>query len=308
MNTRVHGTFSDPNRRHPVLDQGFWERLLPPKVHPFGIAPDYVDGPGDLVLIEWARREAQRRGSLGPSVPTDVFLWSCNQDDKTPWLTRLGGIPWRAKGKPWPRDNDGRPLVFLGQISFVDSKDLLPFPLPGDVALVFGAYHEGHVWLHDGSALEWSSLSIDKQAGYGDIPWGCCLPVQYQGVIHRTVQYTDSEVYDEKFLANGWRDEGFQIGAVQATSIGAYGSLPQGWPFREGDGNELVCVLSSFYSGLDLWPCVDLPVGPRSVDGNGKDAFATYISHATSFQVGDCGAIWVYRDKRGEFHLDEACG
>jgi len=282
---------------------------LPPKLHPNGFSPGDVDKPGDVVLIEWARREAQKRGDLGPSVPADIFVWSSTHDNERPWLTRIGGAPWRPKDKPWPTGIDGRPLVFLGQICFSDSKDLLSFELPGEVALIYGAYHDGYCWLHEGSALEWSPLEIKDPANLANCPWGCTLPMKYQGVVHRTVQYTDWRSQDAHFKACGWKNGGSGIGAVQATSIGKYGNLPQGWPFEQGDGNELICTLSSFSMyGKEGWPCVDMPRSPQVVNHDGKKYSSMSLAYALGLLVGEGGTIWVYRDSDGEFHLDEACG
>lgn len=305
----IHGTINDRKRRHPVFDIRHWKKALPPKLHPDGFSHGDVDKPGDVVCMEWARREAKRKGDIGPSVPADIFVWSSMSDNDKPWLTRIGGTPWRPKDKPWPAAKDGRPLVFLGQICFADSKDLLSFKLPGEVALIYGAFDGGYCWLNDGSALEWSPLKIKDPATITSSPWGCHLPMEYQGVIHRTVQYTDWRSHDAPFEACGWKHGGFNIGAVQATSIGKYCELPQGWPFEERDGNELVCTLSSFsLYGEDGWPCVDVPVSPRAVDHKVEEFSSFSLAHALGFWVGDGGTIWVYRDKKGEFHLDEACG
>lgn len=309
MPNSIHGTVDDPKREHPVLDIRHWENALPPKLRPYGFSPGDVDKPGGVVLMEWARREAKKKGDIGPSVPADIFVWSTTHDNKRPWLTRIGGTPWRPKDKPWPTGNDGRPLVFLGQICFADSRDLFSFKLPGQVALIYGAFDDGYSWLNDGSALEWSPLKIKDPMRYADPPWGCHLPVEYQGVIHRTVQYMDWRSYDEHFKACGWKSGGYHIGSVQATSIGKFCSLPQGWPFEEGDGNELVCTLSSFgWYGEDGWPCVDIPMSPRAVNHKGEDTSSSNLAKTLGFLVGDGGTIWVYRDKNGDFHLDEACG
>jgi hypothetical protein len=222
-----------------------------------------------------------------------------------PWLTRIGGRPWRAKGKPWPTDPNGIPLVFLGQICFVDSKDLLPFNLPGDVALIFGTSMKGWVSISEGSALEWSPLRITQPENGTEVPWTAELPYEYQGVIHRTVQHTDWKSAEGPFKAAGYEEGGWRIHSIQATSIGTYAALPQGWPFEEGDGRMLVCTLSSFYSG-DAWALCDVPTGPKHVTADGREV-SCWNKHALDFGILDAGCIWVYRDKDGTFKLDSAC-
>lgn len=305
----IHGTRDDPNKQHPVLDIAHWETEFP--LGDNRGEGGGVDDPGGVARTEQARRLALSKGDLGPSVPADVFVWSDDVDRRKPWLTRIGGRPWREKGKPWPRDAQGQPLTFLGQICFVDSRDVLPpapFQLPGDVALIFGTNDNGWVGLVDGAALEWSSLTLKQSDEHGsDAPRHGLLPYEYQGVIHRTVQYTDWRSAEKAFEAAGFKKGGFNVRAIQATSIGAYASLPQGWPFEKPEDGTLVATLSSFYC-RGKWPLVDLPHAPISVDGQGRELrFWWHNDSALNFSVGDAGCIWIYRDHRGEFKLDDAC-
>src|SRR5581483_4187597 len=99
----------------------------------------WIDTPKKLAQREQAIKLAMRKGNLGPSVPSDVFVWADNVEHEKGWQTRIGGNPWRPSDRPWPRDKNGVPLTFLGQICFADSQDILPCKLPGDVALIFGA-------------------------------------------------------------------------------------------------------------------------------------------------------------------------
>ena len=250
--------------------------------------------------------DATPRSDLGPSVSADVFVWADTQLRELPWLTRIGGKPWRPKGKPWPRDDNGVPLAFLGQICFADSKDILQNELAGEVALMFGTNHRGWISITDGSALEWSPLKIETpEDGFG-VPWTGELPYAYQGVLHRTVQYPDWKAAEPAFKALGYKEGGSGVHGIQATSIGAYASLPQGWPFEKGDGNTLIATLSSFYF-RGRWPLCDIPSCLQKVYGDGRSEDLMF-DKARDFGVGDAGAIWIYRDKTGKFKLDDAWG
>jgi len=304
--TSIHGTRLDPASHHRVLDLAHWEAAFPiangqPRL-------GSIDGAVDLARREQACRVAQAKGDLGPSVPVDAFVWTRSDSDEPSWLTRLGGAPWREKGKPWPKDDDGIPLMFLGQICFKDSHDILTHKLPGDVALIFGAWSEGNAWLENGSALEWSKLDLkDPETGLGStIPWNGRLPFAYDGVRHRTLQYTEWDVSERPFEAAGWKYGSHSIGTMQATQIGTYVGLPQGWPYTEGDGNTLIATLSSFYF-RDPWPLCDVPRTTCSVTRDGRE-FADLWNSPMSFAVGDAGAIWIVRDRKGRYFLDSACG
>lgn len=301
----IHGAREVEGRLHPVLDIRHWESEFPlPEKH--SESGHYIASPGELALREQVIHRVKARGDLGPSVPSDVFVWADTILREEPWLTRLGGRPWRPKGRAWPKDKNGVPLVFLGQICFADSKDIVPCALPGDVALIFGTNRGGWISIDEGSALEWSPLKIEEPDNGMHAPWTSELPYCYQGVVHRTRQYTSWKIADPVFQAAGYGELGGSgHSSMQATSIGTYADLPQGWPFEEGDGRTLIATLSSFYF-QDQWPLCDVPSATRKVFADGRES-EFWNDHALAFGVGDAGCIWIYRDESGEFGLSSAC-
>lgn len=303
MAPRIYGTKDVPGRMHPVLDISRWEREFPLKDddRPYFYC---IDSTEELAHREQAIRRAQAQGDLGPSVPADVFVWADTELRDSPWLTRIGGRPWRPKGRPWPKDDHGVPLAFLGQICFVDSADTLSCELPGDVALIFGTNHTGWISLSEGSALEWSPLKIETPQDLSGIPWTGQLPHQYQGVLHRTVQYTDWKVAAPVFESLGYEEGGNSLHSIQATSIGSYADLPQGWPLENGE--SLIATLSSFYPGGNGALCDVRSWGFEALDGEGRPTRMS--NRLQEFGIGDVGCIWIYRDKFGEFKLDGGCG
>ena len=78
----------------------------------------------------------------GPAVPVDIFVMA-DGEPPDPCSTKIGGLPYRPTGKPWPTTANGAPLRFLAQFCFEYSKDLTG-PLPDDVLLVFGDEDESH--------------------------------------------------------------------------------------------------------------------------------------------------------------------
>lgn len=299
-----YGALVDPSRQHAVLDIAHWESVFPIATERRELYQVYT--PEHFAKMEQARRLAQSHGSLGPSVPADFFAWSTDYHPERSWLTQLGGRPWRDKDKPWPKDRDGIPLHFLGQLCFTDSKDILPCELPGDVALIFGRWQDGWAFCLEDGVLEWSSRSLTNYCPRHFAGWTVELPFCYQGVIHRSIQYTDLTIAEPSFRSAGWKDGGWRTYSVQATSIGTYAGLPQGWPFSPNDGNMLIGVLSSFYCG-GQWPLCNVPDTAKVLQSDGTVHPYTGIGSGCSFGVHDAGCIWVYRDKHGHFHLDEAC-
>lgn len=299
-----HGAKPDPARHHPVLDIDHWINEFP--LADWRRDGIWIDSPGDLAKIEQARARAATFADLGPSVPADIFVWSSQYVFKEEqWRTRIGGRPWRERGKPWPTDDQGIPLHFIAQICFADSKDLIPFHLPGDIALIFDRWDRGFVGTGDPAVLEWSSSKIDGEPGFPSDRF-MELPFCFDGVIHRSRQYTDWKAYEQPFIDAGWKDGGWNIGHVQATSIGTHASMPQGWPFDDGDGCTLVAMLSSFdFHGA--WPLCDAPQSLNLVRPDGTE-YAAMSADGLSLNIGDAGAIWIYRDAAGEFKIDTACG
>lgn len=303
MPTKIHGAQPTRRHHHPLLDIKHWSE--PSLLAGNSWDGAWIDGPVDLAAREKAIRKAQSKGDPGPFVPSDVFVWADTLVTEKPWLTRIGGRPWREKKKPWPKDRRGVPLHFLGQICFTDSMDILPCKLPGDVALIFGRWEDCCVSTYEDSALEWSPIKLREPLDWSP-GWSMTLPFCRQGVIHRTIQYSSWQTAESTFKAAGFEDGGWGIHSIQATSIGAYACLPQGWPFDTKTGGTLIASLSSSYL-RDHWPLCDLERSLVEIDAKGR-ASDELFQQTLDFGIGDAGAIWIYRDKKGKFHLDEACG
>src|SRR5262249_29999625 len=94
-------------------------------------------GPGSLAINEQLRAEAFADNHYrGARVATDVFVWQPGEPPN-PATTKIGGIPYRSRSSPWPRDQAGKPVRFIAQLCFADSRDISG-DLPGDVLLIFG--------------------------------------------------------------------------------------------------------------------------------------------------------------------------
>lgn len=302
----IHGARFTPDGNHAVLDIDFWRGQFPLEKRRDRV--QFINGPGDLALAEQCREVALKNGPLGPSVKSDIFVWAEGKNYRRPWLTHLGGVPWREVDRPWPVDSHGKPLSFLAQICFADSRDVLPAEaadLPGEVLLFFGDYHNGSCGLAK-PHIEWSNLNLSRPPDLlVHLPDRVGLPFTYQGVRHRTVQYLDRELADASCRSAGFRDGSWGIGAIQASQIGPYADVPQGWDIGGNCPGTLIAMVSSFYF-RHQWPLCDAPTGDIFISADGEpSAFCTI--KGLNFGIGDVGCLYVYRDAKGEYLADAVC-
>ena len=66
----------------------------------------------------------------------------------TPWDSKLRGVPYYPKDKPWPRDVEGRPLVMLVQLNFSEMPPLAGYPAEGILQIYISAdyFPEKQMW------------------------------------------------------------------------------------------------------------------------------------------------------------------
>jgi len=124
-----------------------------------------------------SRLAAYREGELfvrqkepGNRYTSDVLL-AIEGEPLDRFVTKMGGLPYRPASIPWPRIKSGEPRVFLGQICFADSLDLVG-ELPGDVLLVFTSGEHDHTV--GGLHYEWYPLGIEglvSADAIPDTPW-----------------------------------------------------------------------------------------------------------------------------------------
>ena len=119
-------------------------------------------GPGSLAVNEQLRAEALAGSCYrGSRIATDVFVWA-RGEAPNPAMTKIGGVPYRPRSLPWPRDGEGRRIRFIAQLCFADSRDIVG-DLPGDVLLIFGD-DDALLVAPERLVFEWSSLGIQERA------------------------------------------------------------------------------------------------------------------------------------------------
>ena len=228
-----------PHVSHPRLDLPFFERIFTldslgakatehASLMPSG---QIVTSPVHLTVVELLRRQVVSDPSSAPGAKqVDVFVLASGEP-RAPYLTKFGGVPFRSRHKPWPRTGAGRALGFVGQVSFVDSRDLVE-DLPGDVLLVFA---DAEAPLSPSEyLLEWVRLDEANPMSKMDMPnvtftvrpgrmamkrgaqpeVRAFEPFVCHGVIHRTV---DLAGMDDLFRAYPY---GKRLSVIEGTKIG----------------------------------------------------------------------------------------
>lgn len=147
-----------------------------------------VTSPVHVAINEQLRRE--RRGEQPPSnaVPTDVFVMANGESPQREW-TKIGGLPYWLASRPWPQV-DCSPMIFLAQINFADSRDIVS-GLPEELLLAFDRADGVAGLSSDHLHFEWLRLGdeplIERAPRCDESPTAC------YGVIHRTYDVPDSD-------------------------------------------------------------------------------------------------------------------
>ncbi len=251
---------------------------------------DTISSPIHIVKAEHTRRALLERGhDLGPVEPTDIFLWRICKSSNGP-ITRIGGQPFRDPRREWPTSSEGRLLSFLAQVSFLDSKDLVPNDLPGDVLSMYGLWTGNSYLDMDSLVFEWVSLDGGQTVSRYDVPeWNFCA----EGVIHRTVSYPGCD--------DSIHDLGIDVpDLLQATQIGA---CPQR---VQGESEDEATVFASFSSlqPYESWPFINCPEVPRFIHPKGHEGRLTELFE---LMMGDMGSLYFTKSKNGLYAQSWDC-
>ncbi len=122
----------------------------------------------------------------GERSPTDQLFFVAGEPAERS-VTKVAGLPYRAAGLPWPLTDDGRPMTFLAQFCFDESRDLVG-ELPGDVLLIFAEDRQAYLPNPYDSSLrfEWHHLGLRDLIRAEEIPDVDWKLRPYFGVLHRT--------------------------------------------------------------------------------------------------------------------------
>jgi hypothetical protein len=272
----------------------------------FPLTPEYgrfsgkqVTGPGGICNNHQLRAEIQGEFSWGRAVPVDIFIMA-DGEPKDRWVTKIGGLPYRSVGAKWPEAESGRPLTFIAQFNFTNSKDITG-ELPGDLLLVFGDNSGGPF---DEIQFEWQGVDVPDLIAPADVPARPLKISPCYGHIFRTVSFPDAErttpfqveKYPKCRGLEVWSS--FFIPQYQATQIG---EAP--YFIQEGDDQlpgRMLCTISSpgpDQHGPFPWVNRAEPLMPPDKWNFNDDYLA----------IGDSGCIYISIEADGSLHYGESC-
>lgn len=237
---------------HERLDIARWKSAYPlHRLRQEGsvLEVDMISTPDDIALLEQLRDATYGNLPGVDRVPTDIFVWQPGEPEHRE-VTKIGGLPYRESGKPWPTAPAGVPMNFVAQICFADSRDIVP-PLRGDILLMFAAgewtfngktYYDLR-W-YDGLAFEWGALGDFALMTPNELPKTPWPVMPCYGAIHRTWDYLNVD-------GSAYRELALDIPSItEATKIGGIGpwihERDYCWFGRDGDvPGTYFCTLSS---------------------------------------------------------------
>ncbi|MBX9789584.1 MAG: DUF1963 domain-containing protein [Pirellulales bacterium] len=221
-----------------IFDVDFWKSEIgsSKRSHEPEIAGSAIVGPRDIFRVERTRDSIAERSDLGQSLPTDVFVMSLGEP-RRPDVTKIGGVPYRPAGMPWPRCPTGEPMTFVAQFRFTESHDLIG-ATPGEILLAFApdSYPAKDPSDQKFFHLEWYPLGIRDLLQPAEIPDSGWELITCYGQRYRTFDYPDA------FDAFADRDQGCYVPVFVGTKIGG-----AKYPMEDSTGlaGELLCSIGS---------------------------------------------------------------
>jgi hypothetical protein len=200
---------------------------------------EIVVGPKSVAVNEQLKEEALASGRYpGSRFATDVVIWAKGESPNRSF-TKIGGLPYRPSGSPWPREVTGKPQRFIAQLSFVDSRDLVP-RLPGDILLIFG---DDDALLGEPERLLFEWWPIASHSLVSEMPAVDAPLAPFYAVLHRTEDW-DSAIFEgtkiggvPKYIQEQPSTSGAFIGAIGSISVATDAphpfvnvAEPRGWP------------------------------------------------------------------------------
>jgi hypothetical protein len=278
--------------QHPGFDLDLWRGRLLRAVDDSSVTPAFrvsggllTDSPISIIVAEHYRAAAAAYGArLGARAPVDRFVFGKGHAVAR-HLTKINGLPYRPKGRPWPRDCHGAVMTFLTQFCFADSRDLVG-ELPGDVLCVFARTESGRYSIErcagkvdfdrtefgefmvdpnsdmDSLLFEWHPLGLDDLPGPADVPEPRTFFPTCYALCYRSSDYIDDvsaanevrAVVPSEYLSENEFVKQFTLRALVRHTGMKIGGLPFWY------GKSLLEVDARFlasFSGVNLavgWP------------------------------------------------------
>jgi len=260
--------------------------------------------PFEVALRENQLHIVQSELDLGPKIPAHYLLYGSGEPE-TREQSRIGGLPYRPRGLPWPLDEQGRPDEFVCQIDFSDSRSLVP-ELPGEIMLLF-APEEGM----GPFTLEWYPTGLSELITARDFPrFDFTFPMlQNEAVfcyLYETCDFPEAKARIQGTRFESWRSFDYPCGS----KIGGYWkAAPHGsqhiftlesirliygepYPFVNRKDWEPDSIIGKLVSRLDR--------KVRQLRGARNPCYDILM-------IGDLGRIHIFKDAEGQFRATDEC-
>lgn len=281
-----------------VFELDEWLPRYPLEDNPHHYSGEDITSPADICNNELLRREMPDQYDWGEAVPIDVFVMAVGEPPDR-HVTKIGGLPYRPAGAPWPVSDKQKPLKFLAQLNFCDSKDIVG-KLPGDVLLAFAEFDEEYPDYFEVMHFEWQPLGLADLVEPADVP---DHPYHFDpcyGHICRTVSYPQARYFVRtqapfEPLCRGlevWSD--YFILQYQATQIGSAPFIIQQEPkLRE----RIIATINSVQpEPHKVYPWVNHPL-PLLPEGK-------WNLESPYLMLEDLGCIYISIDDENKLHWE----
>jgi hypothetical protein len=256
-----------------------------------------INSAQNLAYVVQLRQECEKEFAKFKKVPTDVMVWNYGEPKRRE-VTKIGGVPYWPKSKPWPQNSAGEPLQFIGQICFADSRDLFP-KLPEDVLLIFtnGLYCDD--WYEaeespDAVHYEWLPLKESNLIGESAVPKQSMKLLPCYGSVYRTFDYdgVDRKTLNalEKKVQCPWK-----LDVIAGTKIGGVAGRIQEAPKMT---KPLLCSINSVEPATECpWPFLN---SEKEIKGFRWKTSDKKFSCENALSWGDAGAMFLFLNKRSQ--------
>jgi len=260
-----------------------------------------ITSPCHIAIVEQLRAEVFADHPDLEKVPSDVFIWGLGEPVKRE-VTKVAGIPYWPANRPWPVSTEGRPMDFVAQINFSDSRDLVG-DTPGDILLMFSDGECYNHWMPDDEGavvFHWVNSSDAPLIEPDKVPERRWDIIPCYGVIHRTFDFVDVLKASE-LIENGFYSP-HRLAVIEGTKIGGVPHWIQDEAKLPG---RYLCTLGS--------------VAPDDPRAGGKKVPAPFVNREKAFGIrdipppydfltwGDVGSVYIFMDESGKIHWEEQC-
>ena len=184
--------------------------------------------------------------------PPTCFYWASERDPPRD-CTKIGGLPFWPHDRAWPESEDGRPLPFLAQFCFRESRDLVG-DLPEEMLLLFGDKDDPA-----NVVGRWQSPACrTRLVDCDEMPVEPIAPSFY-GIRWRTENFPDAEYGNDGIvLADGTTvSEKWFVCTLMGMQIGSHPFFPR-WEGRPGKTEKTVCAMSAVFPIPGFpWPFIN---------------------------------------------------